>query len=143
MKTKGKMKEFETNLRKDITGLQQQLNDGVKQYSDSVQQFKATENSVNEQKEVDSSRYLLEMQTQRVEAFVITNDRLKKQLEEKEEQRAEYELLSSDSAKKYRELEERHLALLKDSEEQENMILSLQTENDCLGNENSVFLQFQ
>ena len=110
-------------------------------HSDSVRQFKATENYVNEQKNVDSSRYLLEMQTQRVEAFVITNDRLKKQLEEKEEQRAESELLCSDSAKKFRELEERHLALLKDTEEQENMILSLQTENDCLGNENSFFLQ--
>ena len=104
-------------------------------------QFKATENSVNEQKEVDSSRYLLEMQTQRVEAFVTENDRLKKQLEEKEEQRAESELLCSDFEKKYRELEERHLALLKDTEEQENMILSLQTENDSLGNENSFFLQ--
>ena len=112
-------------------------------HSDSVRHFKATENSVREQKEVDSSRYLLEIQNQRVEAFVTQNDRLKKQLEEKEEQRAEYELLSSDSAKKYRELEERHLALLKDTEEQENMILSLQTENDCLGNENSFFLQFQ
>ena len=142
-KTKGKRKEVETNSRKDITGLPQQLNDGVKQYSDSVRQFKATENSVNEQKEVDSSRYLLEIQNQRVEAFVTENDRLKKQLEEKEKQRAESELLCSDFEKKYRELEERHLALLKDTEEQENMILSLQTENDCLGNENSVFLQFQ
>ena len=90
MKTKGKMKEFETNLRKDITGLQQQLNDGVKQYSDSVRQFKATENSVNEQKEEDSSRNLLEIQNQRVEAFVTQNEGLKKQVEEKEEQRAEY-----------------------------------------------------
>ena len=33
------------------------------------------------------------------------------------------------------------MALLKDTEEQENMILSLQTENDSLGNENSFFLQ--
>ena len=84
-KMKGKMKEVDSNSRKDITGLQQQLNDGVKQYSDSVRQFKATENSVNEQKEVDSSRYLLEMQTQRVEAFVTENDRLKNKLEEKED----------------------------------------------------------
>ena len=141
MKDNGK--EPEKDSRREIDGLQEQLNN--KEHSDSASQYKVTENSFCEKnemlhKEVDSARCLVEIQNQRIADFLVENAELVKQLEEKEEQRTKLESLHGEFANKYRELEEKNLKLLKENGEQEKMILALQRENASLGNETSFFL---
>ena len=141
MKDNGK--EPEKDSRREIDGLQEQLNN--KEHSDSASQYKVTENSFCEKnemlhKEVDSARCLVGIQNQRIADFLVENAELVKQLEEKEEQRTKLESLHGEFANKYRELEEKNLKLLKENGEQEKMILALQRENASLGNETSFFL---
>ena len=141
MKDNGK--EPEKDSRREIDGLQEQLNN--KEHSDSASQYKVTENSFCEKnemlhKEVDSARCLVEIQNQRIADFLVENAELVKQLEEKEEQRTKLESLHGEFANKYRELEEKNLKLLKENGEQEKTILALQRENASLGNETSFFL---
>jgi len=142
-KMKDNGKEPEKDSRREIDGLQEQLNN--KEHSDSASQYKVTENSFCEKnemlhKEVDSARCLVEIQNQRIADFLVENAELVKQLEEKEEQRTKLESLHGEFANKYRELEEKNLKLLKENGEQEKMILALQRENASLGNETSFFL---
>jgi chromosome segregation ATPase len=132
----------------EVEFLKYQVNEGVKQHSDLIQQYKVAEHShslkqQNEtlQEKVNSTKCLIEKQNQRFAESTVENGRLNEQVEElrkkfgklhetnvklvqeRDAQRMEFESLHAETAQKYKELEEESL---KQNEEHRKMIESLQ-----------------
>jgi chromosome segregation ATPase len=128
----------------EVEFLKYQVNEGVKQHSDLIQQYKVAEHSLRQQnetlqEEVNSTKCLLEKQNQRFAESTVENGRLNEQVEElskklgelhetnvklvleKDGQRMEFESLHAETAKKFKELEEESL---KQNEEHGKMIES-------------------
>jgi len=130
----------------EVEFLKYQVNEGVKQHSDLIQQYKVAEHSLKQQNEtlqekVNSTKCLIEKQNQRFAESTVENGRLNEQVEElrkkfgelhetnvklvqeRDAQRMEFESLHAETAQKYKELEKESL---KQNEEHRKMIESLQ-----------------
>jgi chromosome segregation ATPase len=102
-------------LEKAINNLLQPTIEGVQQHSDLIQ-YKLTELSLKKQnemlqEELDSTKCLLEKQNQRAEESIVENLRLNKQVEE--------------LSKKFGQLQETHVKILQEKEEQRMELESL------------------